>query len=209
MNSPGFPVVRPRRLRTSPALRALVAETSLNISQLVLPLFARSGKKLRRPVEAMPGVFQLSPDEIVREAATALLPMGEALLLERMVTDAVAEIIVGIGRDPAVGPYLLLGSGGVLAELLADTAVLTLPARAADIEAAILTLKAAKLLAGFRGQPAGDIAGLIACILAVQSYALANLHTLLELDVNPVMVRPAGLGAVAVDALIRIVEPHS
>jgi porphobilinogen synthase len=71
MNLPGFPVSRPRRLRTSPALRRLVAETSLNVSQLVLPLFARAGKKLRRPVDAMPGVFQLSPDEIVREAAAA------------------------------------------------------------------------------------------------------------------------------------------
>ena len=71
MNLPGFPVARPRRLRTSPALRRLVAETSLNVSQLVLPLFARSGKKLRRPVEAMPGVFQLSPDELLREAAAA------------------------------------------------------------------------------------------------------------------------------------------
>ncbi len=71
MNLPGFPVSRPRRLRTSPALRRLVAETSLNVSQLVLPLFARSGKKLRRPVDAMPGVFQLSPDEIVRDAAAA------------------------------------------------------------------------------------------------------------------------------------------
>jgi porphobilinogen synthase len=48
-----------------------MAETSLNVSSLVLPLFARSGKKLRRPVDAMPGVFQLSPDEIVREAAAA------------------------------------------------------------------------------------------------------------------------------------------
>jgi porphobilinogen synthase len=71
MNLPGFPIARPRRLRTSPALRRLVAETSLNVSQLVLPLFARSGKKLRRPVDAMPGVFQLSPDEILREAAAA------------------------------------------------------------------------------------------------------------------------------------------
>src|ERR1019366_3087715 len=71
MNLPGFPIARPRRLRTSPALRRLVAETSLNVSQLVLPLFARSGQKLRRPVDAMPGVFQLSPDEIVREAAAA------------------------------------------------------------------------------------------------------------------------------------------
>ena len=71
MTLPGFPIARPRRLRTSPALRRLVAETSLNVSQLVLPLFARSGRKLRRPVDAMPGVFQLSPDEIVREAAAA------------------------------------------------------------------------------------------------------------------------------------------
>jgi porphobilinogen synthase len=71
MTLPGFPVSRPRRLRTSPALRRLVAETTLNVSQLVLPLFARSGKKLRRPVDAMPGVFQLSPDEVVREAAAA------------------------------------------------------------------------------------------------------------------------------------------
>ena len=71
MTLPGFPIARPRRLRTSPALRRLVAETSLSVSQLVLPLFARSGKKLRRPVDAMPGVFQLSPDEILREAAAA------------------------------------------------------------------------------------------------------------------------------------------
>ena len=71
MNLPGFPLSRPRRLRSSPALRRLVAETSVNVSQLVLPLFARSGRKLRRPVDAMPGVFQLSPDEVLREAAAA------------------------------------------------------------------------------------------------------------------------------------------
>ena len=70
-SSASFPVIRPRRLRQSPALRRLVAESQLNVAQLVLPLFARSGKKLRRPVDAMPGVFQLSPDEILREAAAA------------------------------------------------------------------------------------------------------------------------------------------
>ncbi|HXE42731.1 MAG TPA: porphobilinogen synthase, partial [Candidatus Baltobacteraceae bacterium] len=66
-----FPNYRPRRLRSSPALRRLVAETHLNVSQLVLPLFARSGKKMRREIGSMPGVFQLSPDEIVREATKA------------------------------------------------------------------------------------------------------------------------------------------
>jgi porphobilinogen synthase len=63
-----FPNHRPRRLRQSAALRKLVCETRLSVEQLVLPLFARAGKKLRREIKAMPGVFQLSPDEILREA---------------------------------------------------------------------------------------------------------------------------------------------
>jgi porphobilinogen synthase len=71
MNLPGFPVYRPRRLRQSAALRRLVAETHLGASQLVLPLFARSGRKLRLPINSMPGVFQFSPDELLREAARA------------------------------------------------------------------------------------------------------------------------------------------
>ena len=66
-----FPACRPRRLRQWPALRGLVRETSLDAGHLVLPLFARPGRKIRRPVASMPGVFQLSPDEIVREAEKA------------------------------------------------------------------------------------------------------------------------------------------
>ncbi|MGD0350289.1 MAG: porphobilinogen synthase [Verrucomicrobiota bacterium] len=72
---------RPRRLRQSPALRRLVAETRLSVEQLVLPLFVRSGRKLRRPIAAMPGVFQLSPDEILREAARAHTQGIPAVLL--------------------------------------------------------------------------------------------------------------------------------
>jgi porphobilinogen synthase len=66
-----FPACRPRRLRQSPALRRLVAETRLSVEQLVLPLFVRRGRKLRHPINSMPGVFQLSPDQLVREAARA------------------------------------------------------------------------------------------------------------------------------------------
>src|ERR1039458_4395020 len=66
-----FPAYRARRLRQSPVLRRLVRETQLDAGQLVLPLFVRSGRKLRRPIAAMPGVFQLSPDELLREAARA------------------------------------------------------------------------------------------------------------------------------------------
>ena len=72
MSSTGqFPAYRPRRLRQSPALRRLVAETRLSADQLVLPLFAVPGKKVRRAIGSMPGVFQLSVDELVKEAARA------------------------------------------------------------------------------------------------------------------------------------------
>ena len=66
-----FPDYRPRRLRSSAALRNLVRETRLGVEQLVLPLFVRAGRRLRQPVNSMPGVFQFSPDELLREAARA------------------------------------------------------------------------------------------------------------------------------------------
>ena len=78
---PSFPVFRPRRLRQSPALRRLVSETQLNPRQLVLPLFVRPGRKVRQPVGAMPGVFQLSPDELLKEATEAFRLGVPAILL--------------------------------------------------------------------------------------------------------------------------------
>ena len=76
-----YPAVRLRRLRQSPALRRLVRETRLHADQLVLPLFARAGRRLRQPVSSMPGVFQLSPDEILKEATRACRAGVPAVLL--------------------------------------------------------------------------------------------------------------------------------
>lgn len=84
MNSHGnanFPVYRPRRLRASAVLRRMVAETRLTADRLVLPLFARAGAKLRRPIGSMPGVFQLSPDEVLIEARKAYDAGVPAVLL--------------------------------------------------------------------------------------------------------------------------------
>lgn len=66
-----YPAYRPRRLRQSPALRRLVQETRIDIERLVLPMFVRSGRRLRNPIASMPGVCQLSPDELVKDAAAA------------------------------------------------------------------------------------------------------------------------------------------
>lgn len=76
-----FPAYRPRRLRQSAVLRRLVCQTRLCADQLVLPLFARAGRKLRKPIEAMPGVYQLSPDELLREASKAATAGVPAVLL--------------------------------------------------------------------------------------------------------------------------------
>ncbi len=78
---PSFPEYRPRRLRRTPALRALVRETLLAPSQLVLPLFVRSGSGVRLPVSSMPGVHQTSVDELLIDArAAAALGVGGVLL---------------------------------------------------------------------------------------------------------------------------------
>jgi porphobilinogen synthase len=76
-----FPACRPRRLRQSPALRRLVSETQLSARHLVLPLFVRAGHKLRRPISSMPGVAQLSPDELLKTAAEAFALGVPAVLL--------------------------------------------------------------------------------------------------------------------------------
>ncbi|MGO4721791.1 MULTISPECIES: acetate--CoA ligase family protein [unclassified Inquilinus] len=140
----------------------------------------------------------------VRQAAEALAGLGEALLVERMVGDAVAELIVGVGRDPQIGLHLVLGSGGTLVELVGDTRILLLPAARAEIAAAIGALKVAKLIAGHRGRPSGDLDAAVDAVLAIQDFALAQAGRVAELDVNPLIVTPRG--AVAADVLLRLVE---
>ena len=139
-------------------------------------------------------------------AAQRLSELSDSLLVEEMVADGVAEMLVGMTVDPQFGQVLVIGAGGVLTEVLRDSATLLPPFTTASIEAAIRRLKVAKLLAGFRGKPAGDVPALVSTVLACTRYAETNLNTLCELDINPVIVRPAGLGAVAVDVLIRLKE---
>lgn len=141
----------------------------------------------------------------VRAAVGDLARLGESFLVEAMVTDAVAELIIGIHRDPLLGPTLVIGAGGILVELIGDSRTVLLPAAPEDVESAIRSLKSAKLLDGFRGKPKGDIAAAVAAAMAVARFAEAHAGTLAELDVNPLMVRPAGKGALAADALIRMV----
>jgi len=140
----------------------------------------------------------------VTGAASRMVGLGEALLVEPMIADGIAELIFGIVRDPQVGLCLVLGSGGVLVELLADRALLLLPTSEAEVRTALLGLRSAALLQGFRGRLPGDLDAAVAAALAVARFAEAHADRLVELDVNPLIVRPAGMGAVAADVLIRL-----
>jgi acetate---CoA ligase (ADP-forming) len=99
---------------------------------------------------------------------------------------------------------LVLGAGGVFTEIMTDSVSLLPPWTRASIESALQRLTIRKLFSGYRGKPAADVNALTDTILSVASYAAANVATLVELDVNPVIVRPVGLGAVAVDTMIRL-----
>ncbi len=129
---------------------------------------------------------------------------AERFLVEQMVDDAVAELLVGVKRDPQFGLMLVIATGGVLVELVADTTVLLLPVERPAVEDALAALKIDQLLDGYRGAPAGDRNATIDAILAVANLATDQWDTLVELDINPLMVRPDGDGVVAVDALIRM-----
>lgn len=137
----------------------------------------------------------------VNEAVADMAHLSDQFLVERMMGGAIAELIVGVDRDPQFGPVLVVGAGGVFVELLRDSKTLLLPLGREQVVDAIGNLKIASLLRGYRGGPAGDFDAAVDAIMAVASYVDANRDSIRELDVNPLLVFEDG--AVAVDALIR------
>ncbi|OUM36071.1 acyl-CoA synthetase [Pseudomonas putida] len=137
-----------------------------------------------------------------RIAAYAPHVAFDQVLIEPMAEPPLAELIVGIKREHDFALALVIGAGGVLVELLKDSVSLLLPTTDSAIRVALLNLRSASLLQGFRGRPAADLDALVAAIRAVADYACENAGQLLELDVNPLMV--GAHGTTAVDALIRL-----
>ncbi|WP_449105569.1 acetate--CoA ligase family protein [Pseudomonas mohnii] len=142
--------------------------------------------------------------ETMRASIAAYAPgvAFDQLLLEPMAKPPLAELIVGIKRENDFGLALVMGAGGILVELLKDSRSLLLPTTDGAIRQALLSLRSAALLQGFRGREAADLDALVAAIRAVADYACENAAQLLELDVNPLLV--GAQGTTAVDALIRL-----
>lgn len=122
-------------------------------------------------------------------------------LVQEMVTGGV-EVIVGISYDAQLGPMLLFGSGGVMVEVYNDVALRRCPIGRAEALNMVAEVKGAKLLRGFRGQPPADVDALADTLVRVSHLAVHLEGRLAELDINPLMVLPAGQGVKAVDALV-------
>jgi hypothetical protein len=126
----------------------------------------------------------------------------DGVLIETMGARAL-EMIVGAKNDPDWGPVVLAGFGGVTAEILKDVALITPDLDETQIIATLMGLKNAPLLAGWRGAPALDVPALAALIRKVAALLVAH-PRLLELDLNPVILRPKGDGLLALDALMLV-----
>lgn len=142
------------------------------------------------------------------EAMAAKIGDGdlEGFLVQELVTGGV-EVILGFHRDPQLGPAILLGMGGVAAELLNDTAIRPLPLLAGDAEAMIVELKMAPLLGGYRGRPRADRAALCSAIEAFADMVTSLGSRLAEAEINPLFVLPEGKGVKAADGLVVLASP--
>jgi acyl-CoA synthetase (NDP forming) len=124
----------------------------------------------------------------------------DGVLVCQMVEQGV-EMVVGVTHDDLFGPTVTVGLGGVLVEVLRDTAVCVPPFGEDQVRDALAGLRGRALLDGVRGRPPADLDALVEVVLRVQRMALELGDDLAELDVNPLMVLPRGQGAVALDAL--------
>ena len=128
-------------------------------------------------------------------------------MIQPMVTDAVAEVILGLSHQVPFGPTITFGLGGVFTEVFADVAFAVPPFDAARARTVVESIKGIKLLRGARGRPRGDVDALVDVVMKLQKLAVDLGDELSELDINPVMVRPEGRGVVAVDALVIPAAP--
>jgi len=126
----------------------------------------------------------------------------DGVLIEKMGRMG-TEMIVGAKNDPEWGPVVLAGFGGVTAEILKDVKLFTPDMDQAAVHEGLLSLKQAALLKGYRGSPALDIAALAGLIVQLGRIMTGN-PSILEVDLNPVIVHPEGEGVVALDALMLV-----
>jgi len=127
------------------------------------------------------------------------------VLVAQMVQGGV-ELILGTKKDPMFGPMVMVGLGGIFAEIFKDVALQPAPVDEAQATAMLRSLKAFPLLDGARGRPKADVPAAAKAIVALSRFAVRHADSVSEIDINPLMVLDQGRGAHALDALL-VPEP--
>jgi len=142
-------------------------------------------------------------EELIDDASRAV-PGAEirGVLVQPLVTDTVAEVMVGVSREDPFGPVVVFGLGGVFTEVPGDVRFGVPPFGRDRAREMVTGVRGAALLTGARGRPAADTEALVDLVMNVQDLVLEAGDSIAALDLNPVLARPRGRGALAVDALI-------
>lgn len=173
------------------------AEEAADVAEAIGFPVVLKGTGIAHKTEAGAVVLGLT-DRAAVQAAADKMPTNQ-FLVEEMITGTIAELLVGVVRDPAHGFVLTLAAGGVLTELLQDSVSLLVPSSREAAREALHSLKIARLLTGYRGQPHCDLEAILDTIEAVQACVMA--HPIEEIEINPLLCGPDF--AIAADALIR------
>lgn len=198
-----------------PAGGERLAETAAAAAAAVEAIGGPAALKLQSPdilhkTEAGAVILGVETADAARAAFDDLVARGRAydadadirgVLVEPM-ADAGREMILGVHRDDAFGPMLMVGFGGIYVEVLKDVISIPAPTNEAEARDAILRLKAAPLLHGVRGEPPADVDALVDLMVKLSRFANDFADDIAEIDLNPVLVHPQGQGVSVLDALI-------
>jgi acyl-CoA synthetase (NDP forming) len=157
-------------------------------------------------------ILDVRDESAVREGFAALLARArahapsarlEGVLVARQMAGGI-ECIVGVHRDPVFGPVAMFGLGGIHVEVMRDVVFHRCPFDVETARRLVLSIRAAPLLTGVRGRATADIEALAVLLSRVSTFAAAAGPRLAAVDLNPVVVMPAGQGAWALDAVIEV-----
>ena len=192
-------------LKSAPERRATNADEAARAArEFGYPVVLKADGDIEHKTEAGAVKLDLRDEAALRAACASMTAAKHGFLVQPMVKGGV-ELVVGVKRDPQCGPVLLVGLGGVLVEVLRDTALALAPVGKREARRMLERLKGFRLLQGYRGAPAADLDAACEAIARISEFAADHADLVEEIDVNPLLARADG--ALALDALIVLRAP--
>ena len=187
-------------IQSAPERQAKNADEAVKAAkELGYPVVLKADGDIEHKTEAGAVKLDLRDEAALRAACAAMIAAKNGFLVQVMVKGGV-ELVVGVKRDPQCGPVLLVGLGGVLVEILHDTALALAPVGKLEARRMLESLKGYQLLKGYRGAPAANLDAVCEAVARISEFAADHADVIEEIDVNPLLARPDG--AIALDALI-------